>query len=77
MPYEKVPSSGALLPASLMYFCSGEPMHFYSGVDKPKILTQQTSPARIKRRTGNRSQVFDLDQTVPLPILCILREWVS
>src|SRR5260370_31784014 len=27
------PSSGAFLPASLMYFCSGEPMHFLSGVD--------------------------------------------
>jgi hypothetical protein len=33
MPDEKAPSSGAFLPASLMYFCSGEPMHFLSGVD--------------------------------------------
>jgi hypothetical protein len=33
MPEEKAPSSGAFLPASLMYFCSGEPMHFCSGVD--------------------------------------------
>jgi hypothetical protein len=33
MPEEKAPSSGAFLPASLMYFCSGKPMHFYSGVD--------------------------------------------
>jgi hypothetical protein len=33
MPDEKAPSSGAFLPASLMYFCSGEPMHFCSGVD--------------------------------------------
>ena len=30
---EKAPSSGAFLPASLMYFCSGEPMHVLSGVD--------------------------------------------
>ena len=34
MPQEKAPSSGALLPASLMYFCSGQLMHFCSGVDK-------------------------------------------
>ena len=33
MPEEKAPSSGAFLPASLMYFCSGEPMHFCCGVD--------------------------------------------
>jgi len=33
MPEEKAPSSGAFLPASLMYFCSGWPMHFCSGVD--------------------------------------------
>jgi hypothetical protein len=33
---EKAPSSGAFLPPSLMYFCSGKPMHFYSGVDSPK-----------------------------------------
>ena len=33
MPDEKAPSSGAFLPASLMYFCSGQPMHFCSGVD--------------------------------------------
>jgi hypothetical protein len=33
MPYEKAPSSGAFLPASLMYFLSGEPMHYLSGVD--------------------------------------------
>jgi hypothetical protein len=33
MPQEKAPSSGALLPASLMYFCSGQLMHFCSGVD--------------------------------------------
>jgi hypothetical protein len=36
MPDEKAPSLGAFLPASLMYFCSGEPMHFLSGVDTPQ-----------------------------------------
>ena len=34
MPDEKAPSSGAFLPASLMYFCSGQPMHLCSGVDR-------------------------------------------
>jgi hypothetical protein len=34
MPDETAPSSGTLLPISLMYFCSGQPMHFCSGVDK-------------------------------------------
>ena len=33
MPDEKAPSSGAFLLASLMYFCSGHPMHYCSGVD--------------------------------------------
>jgi hypothetical protein len=33
MPDEKAPSSGTFLPASLMYFCSGQPMHFCCGVD--------------------------------------------
>jgi hypothetical protein len=33
MPDEKATSSGAFLPASLMYFCSGKPMYFCSGVD--------------------------------------------
>ncbi len=33
MPDEKAPSSGAFLPASLMYFYSGQPMHHCSGVD--------------------------------------------
>ena len=33
MPYKKAPSSGGFLPALLMYLCSGQPMHFCSGVD--------------------------------------------
>src|SRR6266571_8815237 len=33
MSEEKTPSSGTFLTASLMYFCSGKPTHFYSGVD--------------------------------------------
>jgi hypothetical protein len=42
MPEEKAPSSGAFLPASLMYFCSGWPMHFCSGVDK---INDKSNPA--------------------------------
>jgi len=34
MPEEKGPQFGGLLPASLMHFYSGKPMHFCSGVDK-------------------------------------------
>jgi hypothetical protein len=33
MPEQKIPVSGAFRLASLMYFCSGQPMHFCSGVD--------------------------------------------
>jgi hypothetical protein len=34
MSEEKAPGSGAFFPASLMYFCSGKPMHLCSGVDR-------------------------------------------
>jgi len=44
MPDEKAPSSGAFLPASLMHFLSGEPMHDLSGVD-----TLETENAKLKR----------------------------
>ena len=37
MPDEKSPSSGAFLLASLMYFCSGQPMHYCCGVDSRAI----------------------------------------
>jgi hypothetical protein len=37
MSDEKAPSAGIFSPASLMYFCCGEPMHFCSGVDTPRI----------------------------------------
>jgi len=40
MPYEKLPSSGAFLPLSLMYFLSGEPMHDLSGVDRQQAKAQ-------------------------------------
>ena len=36
MPEQKTPVSGAFWLASLMYFCSGQPMHFCSGVDNPQ-----------------------------------------
>jgi hypothetical protein len=38
MSEEKAPGSGAFFPASLMYFCSGKPMHLCSGVDSlPRV----------------------------------------
>ena len=33
MPEQKTPVSGAFRLTSLMYFCSGQPIHFCSGVD--------------------------------------------
>ena len=33
MSDERHPGPGAFLPASVMYFCSGQPMHYCSGVD--------------------------------------------
>ena len=40
MPDEKAPSSGAFLPLSLMYFLSGEPMHYLSGVDNGRFRAE-------------------------------------
>ena len=52
MPEQKAPCSGAFLPASLMYFCSGTPMQFYSGVDKRvrplKPVTLRTRRAELQ-----------------------------
>jgi hypothetical protein len=33
MSDEMHPGPGAFLPASMMYFCSGQPMHLCCGVD--------------------------------------------
>ena len=35
---------GAFLPVSLMHFASRVPMHFASGVDKPRAPRSATSP---------------------------------
>ena len=52
MPDEKAPSSGAFLPLSLMYFLSGEPMHYLSGVDTVATVRcariYGTEPRRLK-----------------------------
>jgi len=37
MPEQKTPVSGAFRLTSLMYFCSGQPIHFCSGVDMDGI----------------------------------------
>jgi hypothetical protein len=49
------------------------PLHAPRALKRLKPLTQRASPARIKRRTGSRSKVFDLDQTARLPF-CMSRE---
>ena len=47
MPDEKLISSVGFLPTSLMYFCSGEPMHFCSGVDNSPALDAFIKVARV------------------------------
>ncbi len=55
MSEEKTPSSGTFLTASLMYFCSGKPTHFYSGVDTKELGEAVTAAAsrRTKRALDN------------------------
>src|ERR1035437_8063754 len=48
------------------------PLHAPRALKRLKPLTQPASPARIRRRTGSRSKVFDLDQTARLPS-CVCR----
>jgi hypothetical protein len=55
MPDEKAPSSGAFLPASLMYFCSGQPMHFGSGVDM-KVIAAQVEAAAVLDMCAGKGQ---------------------
>jgi hypothetical protein len=43
MPEQKTPVSGAFRLTSLMYFCSGQPIHFCSGVDS---LQRSSAPGR-------------------------------
>src|SRR5208283_1039576 len=57
MPEEKAPSSGAFLPASLMYFCSGQPMHFCSGVDTPDLGGRTAGAAAASARAGTQGTV--------------------
>ena len=57
MPDEKAPSSGAFLPASLMYLLSGEPMHYLSGVDSRlggHIIALGAGPPTIPLEFGER-----------------------
>jgi hypothetical protein len=61
MPDEKAPSSGAFLPASLMYFCSGEPMHFLSGVDTATTNGRSAKYALTKWLTENAANLGLVD----------------
>jgi len=54
---ERHPGPGAFLPASLMYFCSGQPMHFCCGVDNAlgtSRILEGLNPRRglVARRMG-------------------------
>jgi len=48
MPEER-PQFGAFLPASPMYFCSGQPTHFCSGVDRRLANTNATTVIGIMK----------------------------
>jgi len=56
MPDEKAPSSGAFLPLSLMYFLSGELMHYLSGVDKKAGIWAGRFIEPSRWRRGDRLQ---------------------
>jgi hypothetical protein len=70
MPYEKAPSSGAFLPASLMYFLSGEPMHYLSGVDSPDSVAATSQlvglfitpifPTLLSKTAGENQSAFEV-----------------
>ena len=51
MPDGKGPQFGAFLPASLMYFCSGQPMHFCPGIDI-KAMTQEAADVLCVERAA-------------------------
>ena len=64
MPDEKAPSSGAFLPLSLMYFLSGKPMHFCSGVDTfAMILSQPLNIGNIQIVLSDPTSVGALDSS--------------
>ena len=52
MPGEKAPSYRPFLPASLMHFCSGKPMHFSSGVDSKLLLKNERISQSERRNFG-------------------------
>ena len=55
MPDEKAPSSGAFLTVSLMYFCSGKPMHLSSGVDRLSVESEMTGkPSNVRSKPNGR-----------------------
>jgi hypothetical protein len=71
---KRPPCSGAFLPASLMYFCSGKPMHDLSGVDTGASVSgligpdglpgwADSEPAFEGQAMGHRDCMMPLDET--------------
>jgi hypothetical protein len=62
MPDEKA-QSGAFLPPSPMHFCSGKPMHLYSGVDTRGVRCRKAGIPRQKpdswRLIHAKNRVFE------------------
>ena len=65
MSDERHPGPGAFLPASLMYFCSGQPVHYCSGVDI-RIDTAEALYQACRFPDHPEIQAVILDQRSPM-----------
>src|SRR5208282_5916735 len=74
----KGPQFGAFLPASPMYFCSGQPTHFCSGVDKWERTQVQTVRWRLFQTAGkivrHGRQTFLKINSAMLAVFTAIRE---
>jgi hypothetical protein len=66
MPDEKAPQFGAFLPASLMYFCSGETMHFYVALTPGPTLHHRR--AHENARTSDASAGIGVEHKSSGPV---------
>jgi hypothetical protein len=67
MPEQKTPVSGAFRLTSLMYFCSGQPIHFCSGVDNAILLDDDLGGESLRTvfaRASNYRTHFAAAQSV-------------